>query len=117
MSAAGGRGGKAKGSRGKQASTATADFATAGEHEPGNAHEHDTLLQATSLAEAGSDGEDMLEQLPLAARLAEKQQQQQQQRMHADQAPSIGPPSGSVAVGALVHSPPVSGKWQYMSLC
>lgn len=112
MNTAGGRGNQAKSSRGKQPPTATADSVIAGEHEPGNANERDALLQATRLAEAGSDGEDMLEQLPLAARLAQKQQPQQ--RRLADAARSIGPPSGSGAVAASGHPPPISGKWQYM---
>lgn len=111
MNTAGGRGGQAKGSRGKQPPTATADSVIAGEHEPGNADEHDALPQATSLVEASVDGEDMVEQLPLAARLAENPQQQQQ-RMRADVAPSIGPPSGAVVPS--IHHSPIPGKWQYM---
>ena len=84
--------------------------------EPGDADGPEALLQATSLAQAGSDNEDMLEQLPLAARLADKQQQQQQ-RMLADAAPSARPPSGSPTVAVPGHPPPASGNWLYMFTC
>lgn len=60
-------------------------------------------MQAISHAHAGSEDEDMLEQLPLAARLANKQQQQE--RMLADAAPGVRPPSEVPAVAVPGHPP------------
>ena len=112
MHPAGGRGGRSARGRGKKPPTTAADSVTTAEQpydEPDDAHGHEALLQGTSHAQGGSEDQDMLEELPLAARLAEKQQQQQAD-MLADAAPSVRPPSGLPDVAMPRHPPTASGK-------
>lgn len=114
MQSAGGRGGRSARGRGKKPRpTPAADSVTTAEQpsdEPDDAHGHEALLQGASHAQGDSEEQDVLEQLPLAARLAEKQQQQQQADMLADAAPSVRPPSGLPNVAMPSHPPPASGK-------
>lgn len=121
MSTAGGRGGRASGGRGKPpAKTSSADSTTAAEQPSGEADiaegHDDGLLQGATLTEADSD-KDMQDELPLAARLVEKQQ-----RMLADQHMLTAAraadrrPSHSPDIVVPAQTLPASGKWQYMWL-
>ena len=116
MSTAGGHGGRASGGRGKpQAKTLSADSTTAVSGEADIAEGHDDgLLQGAALTEADSD-KDMQDELPLAARLVEKQQRLlADQQMLAAARATDRRPSHSPDVVVPAQTLPASGKWQYM---
>ena len=110
---AGGLGGRASGSGGTSAASTIPNPAPPPEQLSDEAGEDNDALAApaVSLAEAGSDDGDLLEQLPLAARLAEKQQQ----RRPAGTVPTARQRSQSPAVVVPAQLAPASGKWHCLS--
>ena len=118
-------GGQTSGARGKQPGKASPGSASAAEQVPENLameQEHGAPMQAASADDAGFEG-DILEELPLAERLAEKQHQRQlaQAARNAHQelraAAAAQPDCESFALLVPAHPLQASGKQQSLHCC